>query len=65
MTRSEIILELLKSLNIGNSSYNYEERVDLAIKQYNLLVEREIIYGRPLERTRTREEQEAYDRGNW
>lgn len=47
-TREEIIFELLISINQGNSDYlrDYGKatpRVDLAIDQYNVLVEKGII----------------------
>lgn len=35
---NNILLEILKSLNQGNSGYA-TDRVDLAVKQYNQLVE--------------------------
>lgn len=41
-TREEIIFELLKSLNQGNSGY-VGERADKAIMQYNQLVNRNVI----------------------
>ena len=42
MTREEIILQLLISLNQGNCSYA-NQRVDIAIEQYNQLVEKSVI----------------------
>lgn len=41
-TREEIIYELVLSLNNGNSSY-VNDRVELAIDQYDKLVEKDII----------------------
>lgn len=42
MTKAEIILQLVSSLNAGNSGY-INERVDYAVHQYEQLVERGII----------------------
>ena len=42
--KAEVILDLLISLNVGNSSYTYKERVDVAIKQYELLVQEGILF---------------------
>ena len=42
--RSQIILQILCSLNQGNTGYA-QDRVNLAIQQYNQLVEHEIIGG--------------------
>jgi hypothetical protein len=41
-TKADVILELLTSLNAGNSGY-VQERVRYAIAQYNELVEKGII----------------------
>ena len=41
---TKIILELLCSLNQGNTGYS-QDRVNLAIQQYNQLVEHEIVGG--------------------
>jgi hypothetical protein len=41
-TREDIIFELVKSLNIGNSGY-VDSRVDYAIEQYNQLVRSGVI----------------------
>lgn len=45
MKKEKIILELLKSLNMGDSGYIYPttNRIDYAIEQYNILVEKGII----------------------
>ncbi len=40
----QIVLELVKSLNAGNCSYS-NDRVDIAIKQYNQMVDAGIIQG--------------------
>lgn len=42
MDKATIILEILKSLNNGKCGYN-EDRVEIAIMQYNQLVENNII----------------------
>lgn len=42
--RSQIILQLLCSLNQGNTGYS-TDRVDVAIQQYNQLVDKDIIQG--------------------
>jgi len=42
MQKEEVIIELLKSLNMGNSGYAVD-RVNQAITQYYQLVERGII----------------------
>ena len=42
MNKAEIILELVKSLNMGNTCY-YSDRVAMAIQQYDELVKRGII----------------------
>lgn len=42
MTKEEIILQLVLSLNRGNSGGAYD-RVNIAINQYEKLVERDII----------------------
>jgi hypothetical protein len=42
MTKEEIILKLVLSLNAGDSYY-VNQRVDIAIKQYEQLVEKGII----------------------
>jgi peroxiredoxin len=41
-TKVEIILELVLSLNAGGFGY-FSKRVDFAIEQYNMLVEKGII----------------------
>jgi len=41
---TKIILEILYSLNQGNTGYS-QDRVNVAIQQYNQLVEHEIIGG--------------------
>lgn len=43
-SKAEVVLDLLISLNVGNSSYTYKERVDVAIKQYELLVQEGILF---------------------
>ena len=43
MSKEEIIIELVKSLNMGNSNYYGSYRIDIAIHQYNRLVEEGII----------------------
>lgn len=40
----QIVLELVKSLNQGNTGYS-NDRVDMAIKQYNQLVDAGLIQG--------------------
>ena len=42
--RIQIILQILCSLNQGNTGYS-NDRVDVAIRQYNQLVDKEIIQG--------------------
>lgn len=42
MTKEEIILKLVLSLNAGDSYY-VNQRVDIAIEQYNMLVDKGII----------------------
>lgn len=42
MTKEEIILKLVLSLNAGDSYY-VNQRVDIAIEQYNSLVDKGII----------------------
>lgn len=44
MKKEEIIIELVKSLNMGSSGYR-EDRVHNAIAQYNQLIDRGIIKG--------------------
>jgi hypothetical protein len=43
--KDEIILDLLKSLNIGNGGKDEKKNnnVDIAIKQYDLLIKRKIL----------------------
>lgn len=42
--RAKIILELVCSLNQGNVGYS-GDRVDTAIRQYNLMIDKNIIEG--------------------
>ena len=42
--RSQIILQILCSLNQGNTGYS-TDRVNVAIQQYNQLVDKDIIQG--------------------
>lgn len=42
--KTQIVLELVKSLNMGNTGYS-NDRVDVAIKQYNQMVDAGIIQG--------------------
>lgn len=42
--RSQIILQILCSLNQGDFGYS-ADRVDVAIQQYNQLVDKDIIQG--------------------
>lgn len=42
--KQTIIIELVKSLNAGNTSYS-QDRVKIAIQQYNQLVDYEIVKG--------------------
>lgn len=44
LDKETVILELVKSLNAGNTGYS-QDRVKTAIQQYNQLVEYEIMKG--------------------
>jgi len=47
MTKEQIIIELLKSLNMGNSCW-YADRVAMAIFQYEQLVKKGIVKEEPV-----------------